>query len=95
MSLIDQFKMKISDWFKGKILIQRTLFHGYPTDVILGYYNNHKILNGLSYPTDIQGIYNCSHVWRSHRRNGNILKYHMEVKNILLFHYYIMKMNYF
>jgi len=28
-------------------------------------------------------------------RDGNILKYHMEVKNMLLFHYYIMKMNYF
>jgi len=32
---------------------------------------------------------------RSYGQNGNILKYHMEVRNMLLFHYYIMKMNYF
>jgi len=28
-------------------------------------------------------------------RMVGILKYHMEVRNMLLFHYYIMKINYF
>jgi len=32
---------------------------------------------------------------RSYRQNRNISKYHMKVRNMLLFHYYIMKMNYF
>jgi len=33
---------------------------------------------------------------RFYERNGNILKYHMEVRNMLLFYYYyIMKINYF
>jgi len=32
---------------------------------------------------------------RSHGQNGNILKHHIEVRNMLLFHYYKMKMNYF
>jgi len=28
-------------------------------------------------------------------RNENVLKFHMELRNMLLFHYYIMKINYF
>jgi len=43
------------------------------------------------YPVDIQ-VSTCV---RFYERNGNILKYHMEVRNMLLFHYYIIKMNYF
>jgi len=48
--------------------------------------------SGLSYPTDIQEMSICV---KSYKQNKNILKYHMEVRNMLLFHYYIMKMNYF
>jgi len=64
------------------------------SNVILGYRNNHnpewsQLSNG--YSGDVQ----MSTCVKSYGQNGNILKYHMEVKNILLFHYYIMKMNYF
>jgi len=44
------------------------------------------------YAGDVQGMSTCV---RSYGRNGNVLKYHMEMRNMLLFHYYIMKMNYF
>jgi len=45
------------------------------------------------YPGDVQ-VSTCPCV-RSYGRNGNVLKYHIEVRNTLLFHYYVLKMNYF
>jgi len=52
-------------------------------------YPEFQLSNG--YPGDVQ-VSTCV---RSYGRNGNILKYHIEVRNMLLFHYYIMKVNYF
>jgi len=46
-----------------------------------------QLSNG--YPENVQ----MSTFVRSYERNGNVLKYHMEVRNMLLFYYYIM--NYF
>jgi len=48
-----------------------------------------QLSNG--YPEDVQ-VFTCV---RSYGRNGNVLKYHMEVRNMLLFYYYMKKMNYF
>jgi len=57
--------------------------------IIIRYPEWSQLSNG--YPEDIQ-VSTCV---RSYGRNGNVLKYHMEVRNMLSFHYYIKKMNYF
>jgi len=56
--------------------------------IIIRYPEWSQLSNG--YPGNVQ-VSTCV---RSYERNGNVLKYHTEVRNMLLFYYY-MKMNYF